>query len=51
MVKLLTKTEKRFRICVGKRKKYIEEKMVPTMWPFMQINRAMIFIEKILRKR
>ena len=51
MAKLLTKTERRFRVCVGKRKKYIEEKMVPQMWLFSKITKGMLFVEKVLRSK
>lgn len=50
MVKLLTKTEKKVRIRTAKRKKYIEEKLIPQNWFFKKINESMVWIEKIIRK-
>jgi hypothetical protein len=43
--------EKRVRIIAGKRKKYIEKNLIPQIGFFNKINNAMLWIEKVLRKK
>lgn len=47
----LSKRELKTRIIIGKRKRYIEQKMIPQGWLFKKINDVMLWIEKVLRNK